>query len=377
LNPDAFQLAALRDAQNGTASIVGDLSQVAGSSLGTGYLCYTTDLKLLNSSNGFAEKFNPLSIKLEALPPPIKEALTSALTIDGKASDSRFFSIDSFRDLVGIAGGRKATPKGSLDVSGLAPEVFEQIVRAQLPADDAATLVTRYTEAFDKANSSPVARLQNALSDAPVLINVSDVKSYSAKAFSVADSLGKARDVVQVELSGSELRLRTARRAFLVEMNKSDAMPGVGTLGGRSFENEQEVTGLGKVAPWRILKAYKRTELDLDLPRVEASVAPQVGAPNASPTSTTTAAQNASANVAVADASAPPAAIDGPDAPSKTGLKVHTLQVAPGERLASLAKRMIALAKSGVEVNAKWGLLTLVAKPGDTVESVVGQLATP
>jgi hypothetical protein len=63
-------------------------------------------------------------------------------------------------------------------------------------------------------------------------------------------------------------------------MSKTDAMPGIGTLGGHMFENEQEVTGLGKVAPWKILKALKRSELDLDLPKPPpappaAEVAPQ------------------------------------------------------------------------------------------------------
>lgn len=274
MNPDAFQLASMRGANKGTASIVGDLETVSGSSLGTGYLCYTSDLALLTGPDGFAERFSPLSLSVKALPKSVQEGLKKTLTVppDNQGA-TRTFSIDSVRDVLGIVAGREVPPPGKLDVSGVAPEVFEQIVRTQMPVEDAAKLVERYTAAHAKPLASIAERFERLLTDAPVLIETSDVPALQGHlAFAMHDSLSKARDVVQLKLNDDQLTVSTARRAFLVSMSKTDALPGIDTLGGRSFEIEQEITGLGKIGPWRILKTFKRSEMDVDLPGAAAPV---------------------------------------------------------------------------------------------------------
>lgn len=258
-NPDAFQLAAQRQAKNGTASIVKELADVAGSSLGTGYLCYTTDLSLLNQPGGFAEKFNPLSINLEALPKAIRERLIKVVP-EGSTQ-----GINTVRDVVGIAAGRPPTPQGRLDVSGVSPEMFEHLARTQLTPDTAKVVLDRYVKARTGGEGSAASRLMKALTDEPVLIDVSDLPELTSSYHQFTTNLANARDALQLTRNGSSLQLLTARRAFLIEMQKSDALPGIGTLGGRAFEAEQEVTGLGKVAPWHLLKAYLRLELDKSL----------------------------------------------------------------------------------------------------------------
>lgn len=266
-NADAFELAARRGEMGGTASIVGDLASVSGSSLGTGYLCYTTDLALLARQHGFADKYNSMSVKLDALPKVVQDAVKGALVQSqerGKGP-STVYTVDSLRSLLGLAFGRGPTPPGKLDVSGMTLEAFESAAKTYYPKEHVEKLVSAFKAARSNVPTSIVGRLKSAILDPPTYIDLPQKPGGlgwdPAEPFAAAAAL--SRDLFRFELKADgQLDVHTSRRAFLVEMDKSDALPGIDTLGHRTFEGEQEVTGLGKIVPWRIRAAYSQVALD-------------------------------------------------------------------------------------------------------------------
>lgn len=274
LNPDALQLAARRGARAGTTSIIADLDAVASDSLGTGYLCYTSDLAVLAQEGGFADRFSRATVSLRSLPRPLSAALRAMLLRGADADPAApppVHTIDSLRAAVGFALGRTNTPPGKLDVSGLSREAFATVARSSLPADLAELALARFDEAHASART-PVGlalRFRALLTDPPVLIDTpwGSEGASAALARTFTQNVQRARDAFRLRLGEHDtLVIETNRRAFLVELDKADALPGPGTLGGRRFEAEQEVTGLGKVAPWRILETLSRGDLERDSP---------------------------------------------------------------------------------------------------------------
>ena len=269
-NPDAFDLAAIRGRNSGTASITSDLARVGGSSLGSGYLCYTSDLALLARGGGFADKQNTAVLNLEALPASVSTALKTRLAGGGAVR------ISDVSDLLGAVVRKSNTlPEGSIDVRGLTRAQFNTLVEAHSaswPAEARQQMMARFESAQGQGSVATYFGAPQALKLGDILgvLPNTDKSEIQYLAGDVARTVGS----IEVTLSGEALSLATSRRAFLVEMKKGDALPGVGTLGGGTFEAEQEITGLGRVFPWRVKHSYSQTELAAPVPGAVPPAAP-------------------------------------------------------------------------------------------------------
>ena len=78
------------------------------------------------------------------------------------------------------------------------------------------------------------------------------------------DAISRTRGAIELKLvsNGEAIEMNTSRRAFIVDMKKEHAMPGINALGGGYFEGEQEITGLGRVLPHRVIGSLSQAELE-------------------------------------------------------------------------------------------------------------------
>jgi hypothetical protein len=101
----------------------------------------------------------------------------------------------------------------------------------------------------------------------------------------VKDTLGVPGTIVSakvVDKSSATVEVTAPRKAFKLVLDKDGLLPGIYSLGGPTFESEQELHGLERVMPWDIKGVYPSETLKEELPvttGAAATTAPAAGTP--------------------------------------------------------------------------------------------------
>jgi hypothetical protein len=96
----------------------------------------------------------------------------------------------------------------------------------------------------------------------------------------VRDAFGIPGTIVEVKITSrdnAQLQVTAQRKAFQLNVDKSSLLPGIYSLGGPTFVNEQEMHGLQRVWPWQIKNPKEATSLQEEFP----IVTPNAGQPPA------------------------------------------------------------------------------------------------
>jgi hypothetical protein len=255
---DARDLAARRAAKGGTHGLFQDLAQAATSPVGSGYQPFTSDLALLAKSHSFADKVETGSVRFSTLPAAIARPLRARLGNDGE------LHLDTLRDAVGVAMGRRALAPGEVEVSGVSLEALDEALGlCAAKGEPAEALAAARARLAPKvARLPPLQRLWSAMTDAPVRVELADVLSAEGVQ-TLRNELSKLRDVVTLRMHPDDperLEVTTYRRAFRARLDKRDCLPGASSLGG-PYLFEQEVTSLSRVPRRELQAVYTQAEL--------------------------------------------------------------------------------------------------------------------
>ena len=80
-----------------------------------------------------------------------------------------------------------------------------------------------------------------------------------------------------VDAATGKISVTAGRKVFEITTKKSDVLPGVASLGGHSYEPEQEIHGLTTIRPWDIKSSATGDSIGTEFPEV---VAPPTATPD-------------------------------------------------------------------------------------------------
>ncbi len=249
---NARQIAELRDARTGTVSLVRELEALAGKSGGTGYLSYTSNLELLTRKFGDATK--AVTLDPSGLPGPLRAFVDKRLPVGER------LSVDTARDLLGVAVGDKKRKASAVDVSGLSKadlaQLADELAALKLPPakEQAVAEALRTGRASSGSN-----RLRELLTDKPRWLTIDGLDAPALA--KVQQAVDRVRNHFTLVRAGeSQLQLISHNRAFAVAVPKRDGVPGPSSLGG-TWEAEQEISVFGSIYPFRVRKMWRASEL--------------------------------------------------------------------------------------------------------------------
>jgi hypothetical protein len=93
----------------------------------------------------------------------------------------------------------------------------------------------------------------------------------------IRDAFGIPGTIIKVKVvdkATGQVSVTAERKAFRIDLDKEAFLPGVYSLGGPSFENEQELHGLESVRPWKIKEAHDASTLKEEFPVTTATSSP-------------------------------------------------------------------------------------------------------
>jgi Fic/DOC family len=85
----------------------------------------------------------------------------------------------------------------------------------------------------------------------------------------IRDAFGIPGTIVKVKVidrASGKIQITASRKAFQLDLDKEALLPGIYALGGPSFESEQEMHGLERVAPWSIKSTTTSDKLKKEFP---------------------------------------------------------------------------------------------------------------
>ncbi|MDQ3339218.1 MAG: Fic family protein [Myxococcota bacterium] len=74
-----------------------------------------------------------------------------------------------------------------------------------------------------------------------------------------------------VDKASGQVEIMAERKAFQIDLDKEAFLPGIYSLGGPSFEGEQELHGLQTVRPWKIKSTHEASTLKEEFPVTQAA----------------------------------------------------------------------------------------------------------
>jgi hypothetical protein len=255
--PDAFAVAELREKRGGVGNMFAELSDVGGSSGGTGFQSFTTDLTLLAQKGSFADQTDRVEVNLKALPAPIRSAIVDRL------QERDTLGVNSLRDMLGFALVGRDVPAGSVDVAGVSVEAIDAALSRVFGLDEAKKKeAAERLKAGLQPNRNIFHRMLHALSDGQTLVKLDDLLD-AKQVTTINDAISTNRDFLTIlkhPTKADTLLVRSNRRAFMVEVDREEGLPGPYTQGG-TFEREQEISVGKSQGPRSIVGVYTQEEL--------------------------------------------------------------------------------------------------------------------
>ena len=221
---------------------------------------------MLSPSWGFASKPETLSVEASKLPRLVRNLLEPRL------ANGATVQIAQLQDLVRMP----TRPAGDLNLSGIDPA----LVRTRLDDLASGAMASRQDEVpairarvevalhamgagGRSARDAGLVKIDDLVEPVPDDPTESQVRR-------LAESFESLREMVSIRAQPNDATrfdITSHRRAFLVETDAADGIPGRGTLGGK-FGSEQEVTGVKNLTPARIKRVFLQPELVKEFPAV-------------------------------------------------------------------------------------------------------------
>lgn len=259
---DAMDIGDRRQKQGGTHNLIATFEKLEGSAKGAPAMCTTSDLALLAKDGGFADKSSSGTLKFDNMPKPVADLIKRRL------KEGETLRLDSFDDLLHTAlGTMPKTPKDHVNIKGFTAEKLEDVLGTIYNQEKRAKVKERFDQALESGGQRGFKGFMRSLFDErPNFVKLDDILD-KGEIKSLRARIGKDRDLMVITRSETspdkEISITIHRRAYEMEVDKENCMPGIQALAG-TFVNEQEVHVLERVWFNRVDDSMTQTELNHD-----------------------------------------------------------------------------------------------------------------
>ncbi|MEO8702743.1 MAG: Fic family protein [Kofleriaceae bacterium] len=171
--------------------------------------------------------------------------------LEGSAVGRQYICTTS--DLALLAGSFANSEKGqTVNIGSLPGPIKERLL---------AWIAPEFPEGTTDADKETARKQQDERGDS--VLPTSDGGKEIRDAFGIPGTIVKVK---VIDRAAGTVQITASRKAFQMVLDKDALLPGIYALGGPSFESEQEIHGLERVAPWSIKSTHKADTLKKEFP---------------------------------------------------------------------------------------------------------------